>query len=262
MAMSASRAVPSAEPVKRGVLVLGHDTRAFLSLVRSLGRAEIEVHVGWFEDGEPALSSRYVAEAHQIPAYRPDEPKWKDVLAELMQAQRFDLVIPCDDQRALPLAAHREELERWGRLALPSPEALAVLGGKFKPWSSRRRIACSSSAREHRPWPVRCGACEPSAGRRAGVLVGRPDGTRPTADAVATAAAWDIDLTRIVPASCRMSSCDRAMQSGLLGSVGQVAASPSASTAAQHCAAHRRKPSSLLLEGHDVGRSLSRLASR
>jgi protein-tyrosine-phosphatase/predicted ATP-grasp superfamily ATP-dependent carboligase len=114
------------------VLVLGHDTRAFLSVVRSLGRARIEVHVAWFEEGAPALRSRYVAKAHHIPAYRPDEAAWKDALAALMRSERFDLVIPCDDQRGLPLAAHRAELERWGRLWLPSPDALAVLGHKHK----------------------------------------------------------------------------------------------------------------------------------
>lgn len=132
MATRASRGRSSVRPAERSVLVLGHDTRAFLSVVRSLGRAGIEVHVGWFEVGEPALSSRYIAEAHRIPEYRPDESEWKGVLAELMCRERFDLVIPCDDQRALPLAEHRDEFERCGRVWLPSPEALAVLGDKFK----------------------------------------------------------------------------------------------------------------------------------
>jgi predicted ATP-grasp superfamily ATP-dependent carboligase/protein-tyrosine-phosphatase len=114
------------------VLVLGHDTRAFLSVVRSLGRAGIEVHVAWFEEGAPALRSRYVAKTHHIPAYRPDEAAWKDAVAALMRREEFDLIIPCDDQRGLPLAAHRAELERWGRVWLPSPDALEVLGDKLK----------------------------------------------------------------------------------------------------------------------------------
>jgi predicted ATP-grasp superfamily ATP-dependent carboligase/protein-tyrosine-phosphatase len=124
--------VPRSSSAKRKVLVLGHDTRAFLSVVRSLGRAGVEVHVAWFAEGAPALRSRYVAQAHHIPAYRPDEAAWRDALAALMRSQRFDLVIPCDDQRGLPLAAHRAELERWGRLWLPSPGALEVLGDKLK----------------------------------------------------------------------------------------------------------------------------------
>jgi protein-tyrosine-phosphatase/predicted ATP-grasp superfamily ATP-dependent carboligase len=119
-------------PVARKVLVLGHDTRSFLSVIRSLGRAGIEVHVAWFEPSAPALRSRYVAREHEIPAYRPGENEWRDALTELMRRERFDLVVPCDDQRGLPLAAHRAELERCGRIWCPAPEALELLGDKHK----------------------------------------------------------------------------------------------------------------------------------
>jgi protein-tyrosine-phosphatase/predicted ATP-grasp superfamily ATP-dependent carboligase len=118
-------------PRRRKALVLGHDTRAFLSVIRSLGRAGIEVHVGWWGDGTAALRSRYVAASHQIPRYRPGRLEWKDALIALMRREQFDLVIPCDDQRALPLAAHRAELEACGRIALPPQHALDVLGSKF-----------------------------------------------------------------------------------------------------------------------------------
>ena len=120
--------------------MLGDDTRAFLSVVRSLGRAGIEVHAAWFDAGAPALRSRYVAKAHEIPAYRPGETAWKEALAALMRSEGFDLVVPCDDQRALPLAAHRSELEREGRIALPSAEALSVLGDKCKTTALARSL--------------------------------------------------------------------------------------------------------------------------
>lgn len=79
------------------MLVLGHDTRAFLSVVRSLGRAGIGVHVPWFEPSGPAPRSRYVVRRHEIPPYRSGENEWKDALAELMRRERFDLVIPCGE---------------------------------------------------------------------------------------------------------------------------------------------------------------------
>jgi protein-tyrosine-phosphatase/predicted ATP-grasp superfamily ATP-dependent carboligase len=132
IAASVARVSAGSSPAGRRVLVLGHDTRSFLGVIRSLGRAGIEVHVAWFEPGAPALRSRYVARAHEIPAYRPGENEWKDALEELMRREGFDLVIPCDDQRGLPLAAHRAELERWGRISCPAPEALEVLGDKHK----------------------------------------------------------------------------------------------------------------------------------
>jgi predicted ATP-grasp superfamily ATP-dependent carboligase/protein-tyrosine-phosphatase len=127
-------------PNDRKALVLGYDTRAFLSVIRSLGRAGIEVHVAWFEAGAPALRSRYVARAHRIPFYRPGDDAWKDALAALMRREAFDLVVPCDDQRGLPLAAHRTELERWGRIALPDDEALSVLGDKHRTTALARSL--------------------------------------------------------------------------------------------------------------------------
>jgi predicted ATP-grasp superfamily ATP-dependent carboligase/protein-tyrosine-phosphatase len=114
------------------VLVLGQGTSTFLSVIRSLGRAGIEVHVAWFEPGAPALRSRYVAGAHEIPAYGPGQNEWQDALAALMRREGFDLVVPCDDQRGLPLAGHRAELDRWGRIWCPAPEALEVLGDKHQ----------------------------------------------------------------------------------------------------------------------------------
>jgi predicted ATP-grasp superfamily ATP-dependent carboligase/protein-tyrosine-phosphatase len=119
-------------PTGRKVLVLGDDTRAFLSVVRSLGRAGIEVHVAWFRDGAPALRSRYISKPHHLPAYRPGRDEWKNALAGLMRTERFELVVPCDDQRGLPLAAHRAELERCGRIWVPSSDALDVLADKHR----------------------------------------------------------------------------------------------------------------------------------
>jgi protein-tyrosine-phosphatase/predicted ATP-grasp superfamily ATP-dependent carboligase len=132
--------VPPESRAKRKVLVLGHDTRSFLTVIRSLGRAGIEVHIAWFEDGAPALRSRYIAAAHRIPSYRPGTSEWKHAFVELMRREAFDLVIPCDDQRGLPLAAHRDELDRWGRIALPGQDALATFGDKHRTTALARAL--------------------------------------------------------------------------------------------------------------------------
>lgn len=42
------------------VLVLGHDTGAFLAVIRSLGRGGVEVHVAWHDRQGPASRSRYI----------------------------------------------------------------------------------------------------------------------------------------------------------------------------------------------------------
>jgi len=119
--------------------VLGSDTRSFLAVVRSLGRRQLAVHVGWCPPGEPALRSRYIAKVHTLPTYAPDA-EWKGALIALLQREQFDLVIPCDDPTLLPLQLHREDLERAGRLYLLNQQAFHVTTSKF---------ATTALAREH-----------------------------------------------------------------------------------------------------------------
>lgn len=85
--------------------MLGFDDRAFLSVVRSLGRAGIGVHVGWCQPRTCALRSRYIHVMHDIPG--PDQPHWHTRLVELLSRESFDLVIPCHDQELIPLQENR-----------------------------------------------------------------------------------------------------------------------------------------------------------
>ena len=113
----------SGSPHRRGsALVLGRGT-ALLGVVRSLGRAGVEVHVAWHDEGDPALRSRYIAETHPLARPHGAGEEWKGELLGLMRARRFDLVIPCEDETMLPLAAHRAELERAGRGVLSARRA-------------------------------------------------------------------------------------------------------------------------------------------
>ncbi|SIO66898.1 hypothetical protein SAMN05444166_8264 [Singulisphaera sp. GP187] len=114
------------------VLVLGHDSRSFLSVVRSLGRGGIEVHAAWHRPGDPAARSRYLARRHDLPAYREHDDQWKVDLIALLCREQFDLVIPCHDSCLVPLQQHRTELEPHGRLALLSDESFAVFFDKFQ----------------------------------------------------------------------------------------------------------------------------------
>jgi protein-tyrosine-phosphatase/predicted ATP-grasp superfamily ATP-dependent carboligase len=108
------------------VLVLGQEDRAFLAVVRSLGRRGLEVHAGWCPLDAVALRSRYVARAHELPRYGRDDDAWRRALIALCERERFDLVIPTNDTTIMPLQAHRRELEPHARLYLPSNEAYAI----------------------------------------------------------------------------------------------------------------------------------------
>src|SRR4051812_48814092 len=117
------------ERAPRRVLVFGDDMRIFLAVVRSLGRAGMEVHAAPFNWHAPALASKYIAAVHRLPRY-PDDPEgWLDSVQELLRSHAFDLVIPCDDRAIFPLHLHREALAGT-RLAIPDSNAMQLLFDK------------------------------------------------------------------------------------------------------------------------------------
>ena len=114
------------------VLVIGDDTRSFLSTVRSLGRQGLEVHVAPFDFTSPALASRYIHATHFLPYYLDGGQEWLDAMAALLREHRFALVIPCDERGLLPLCLHRDALDALSALAIPSPAALDIYFDKVK----------------------------------------------------------------------------------------------------------------------------------
>src|SRR3954471_22457765 len=113
------------------VLVLGDDMRIFLSVVRSLGRAGIEVHAAPFEADAPALRSKYVFAKHALPSYPSDPAGWRQAMGALLQHGSFDLVMPCCDRAILALHLSREELSQY-RLAIPNRAAMEILFDKVR----------------------------------------------------------------------------------------------------------------------------------
>ena len=117
--------------MKQGkVLVLGDDTRSFLAVVRSLGRQSIEVHAAPIDFTSPALASRYIRRIHYLPFWTAGAEAWLNAMDALLRAERFDLVIPCNELTLLPLQQHRERFAALARLAIPDERALAALFDK------------------------------------------------------------------------------------------------------------------------------------
>ncbi len=117
--------------LRRKALVLGDDVRAFIGVVRSLGRGNVEVHIGWQPTDSLVRHSRYVHRAHALPAYSPDDDCWKAALIDLMQREAFDLVMPCSDPAQIPLQTHRRELEPFGRIYLLDDPVFRTVSDKF-----------------------------------------------------------------------------------------------------------------------------------
>lgn len=114
------------------VLVLGDDTRSFLGIVRSLGRKGIAVHAAPANFRSAALRSRFIAAIHDLPPWIGDGSHWLSSMEQLLRAERFELVIPCDETTLLPLQHHRAQLAALARLAIPSDKAITLLFDKHE----------------------------------------------------------------------------------------------------------------------------------
>ena len=114
------------------VLVLGDDTRSFLTVVRSLGRRGVDVHAAPANFRSPALHSRFIAKVHDLSPWMGDGAGWLAAIESLLRAERFDLVIPCDETTLLPLQRHRERLSAFACLAIPDDRAIDILFDKSK----------------------------------------------------------------------------------------------------------------------------------
>jgi len=113
------------------VLALGREPRSLLAVVRSLGRRGIDVDIGWSPRSSPAVRSRYVRRVVDIPPYSQGDARWKQTLTGLLQHERYDLVIPCDDSAILPLQKNRADLEGLARVYLLSDRAHEVTSSKL-----------------------------------------------------------------------------------------------------------------------------------
>ena len=119
------------------VLVLGSDTRSFLSVVRSLGRMGLEVHGAWISDDSPSKHSRFLRQVHHVaPPWRtsgeqtvPDE-QWIDDLNQLMSTYSYDLVIPTSDAGAIALRESRASVKEFGKYYILRDQTFEIVNSK------------------------------------------------------------------------------------------------------------------------------------
>ena len=161
------------------VLVIGDDTRSFLGIVRSLGRKGIELHVAPFNFRSPALRSRYVSRICELPFYMGDGTEWLDAVRRLIDREKYQLIIPCDERALLPLDRHRGILETLCKLAIPDRASIATLFDKHNTRllaEIARRADPQGTARPARRYRRRGQpGVRPAAGDQAtAIVLGRP----------------------------------------------------------------------------------------
>lgn len=113
-------------------LVLGVDERSALTVVRSLGRHGITVHLGRDIPFSPAQLSKYISEVVQFPNAGHDPDEWVQALIAHLQKETYDLVIPTVDKYLVPVMQHRETLEKLAKFAIPDERGFEYTYRKSK----------------------------------------------------------------------------------------------------------------------------------
>ncbi len=111
-------------------LVIGEDTRSFLSVIRSLGNMGMLVDVVCFDNTSPALRSKFINKAHYYNYQNSTETQWIDSVKALIKLKGYDLVFPCDERAIYPLIRCKDDFDNKTRLALPNKEVRESLFDK------------------------------------------------------------------------------------------------------------------------------------
>ncbi len=122
------------------VLVLGDDNRSCLAVVRSLGRAGLEVWLGTEMPDSIVPRSRYVRRTVRLPSTATRVEDWVSELRALLEAERFDLVIPTSDNSLVPIATRRAVFEPLARLAIPDETGFEGSYSKDKTFARASRL--------------------------------------------------------------------------------------------------------------------------
>jgi protein-tyrosine-phosphatase/predicted ATP-grasp superfamily ATP-dependent carboligase len=114
-------------------LVLGHEMRSTLAVVRSLGRSGINVTLGT-DRSQRALCkySKYVRETVYFPPPGYGIGPFIDDFLKHLESRHYDLIIPTTDVFMIPLVKSREEIEKITLLAAPEDEAFHAAYDKFR----------------------------------------------------------------------------------------------------------------------------------
>ena len=118
--------------MSKKVLVLGEDTRSFLSVIRSLGKAGYEVDVVCYDRQSPTLKSKYISHAYFLNYQSSTQIEWLNALIELVKKEKYDALFPCDERAIFPLFENKDKFPDTCVLAIPNEEVIEHLFDKDK----------------------------------------------------------------------------------------------------------------------------------
>ena len=115
---------------RKRVLILGEDTRSFLSVIRSLGEAGMVVDVVTLINTTPSLSSKWISKVFKLNYQAFTQNEWQAALSDIIEKGSYDLVIPCDERSLYPLLDIKEASHSSTIFAIPERDILGPLFDK------------------------------------------------------------------------------------------------------------------------------------
>ena len=111
-------------------LVIGEDTRSFLSVIRSLGKQKYTVDVVCFDAKSPSLSSGYINNVYLLNYQAYTQDQWLELLIEICQSAQYDVLVPCDERSIFPLFENKTRFPTSVKLAIPNESVIKHLFDK------------------------------------------------------------------------------------------------------------------------------------
>ncbi|MCP4353995.1 MAG: hypothetical protein GY795_51775 [Desulfobacterales bacterium] len=128
------------KPEKNKVLVLGVDDRSALTVIRSLGRKKITVHLGCDVPSSICRYSKYTKKVFSFPDAGKEPELWLEELRKRLIQERYDLVIPTADNYLVLIVRNRDKLEKLAKLAVPSDKGFIYTYNKSKTFELARSL--------------------------------------------------------------------------------------------------------------------------
>lgn len=136
-------------PPAHRVLILGDNDLASLAVVRSLGRANLEVHLVVFEQNRVTQSSKYIHTCHHFGHPLRDPQYFVSKVLSLISSISFDLVIPTSDKTLVPLIPKRDEINSLSRFVGPDERGFKATNDKRETLSVAEKVGIPI------PWTLR-----------------------------------------------------------------------------------------------------------
>lgn len=120
--------------------MLDGEQPAALAIVRSLGRRGVTVDAGERSAGFLSSYSKFISASFTYPDPLVAPAKFVEAIADRVECERYDLVIPVTEDTVQPLARERARIEGRTKLAIAPNDALEIMTNKAKTFDLAQKL--------------------------------------------------------------------------------------------------------------------------